>query len=166
MKIEYVHDSKYGNGEMVADEFKKLMAEAGVTVNVHHASHTDPKQLDPADLYLFSSPGRFGGPKRNMRQFLKKIDLPRGANYALLTTEMVPPRDKKTGKMPTEDEIAKWQHVIPAMDKILQSKGLRMVLEDKIFVTAIKGPLEEDWKTKLSDFISRLLVSYKGVHQS
>lgn len=36
MKIEYFHASKFGNGAMVADEFKKQMVAEGVTVNVHH----------------------------------------------------------------------------------------------------------------------------------
>ena len=36
MRIEYVHASHYGNGAMVAEEFKKQMDANGVTVNVHH----------------------------------------------------------------------------------------------------------------------------------
>ncbi len=36
MKIEYLHASKYGNGAMVAEEFKKQMVAKGVTVSVHH----------------------------------------------------------------------------------------------------------------------------------
>jgi len=36
MKIEYFHASKYGNGAMVAEEFKRQMAAKEVTVNVHH----------------------------------------------------------------------------------------------------------------------------------
>jgi len=33
MKIEYFHASKYGNGALVAEEFKKHMAAKGVTVS-------------------------------------------------------------------------------------------------------------------------------------
>ncbi len=29
MKVEYYHASKYGNGAMVAEEFRKLMAAKG-----------------------------------------------------------------------------------------------------------------------------------------
>lgn len=36
MTIECFHASKYGNGAMVAEEFKRLMAERGITVHVHH----------------------------------------------------------------------------------------------------------------------------------
>ena len=34
MRIEYFHASKFGNGAMVAEEFKAQMAAKGVTVKV------------------------------------------------------------------------------------------------------------------------------------
>ena len=62
MKIEYLHASKFGNGAMVAAEFEKLMAAKGVGVDVHHIREVSPAELSPADLYVFSSPGRIGKP--------------------------------------------------------------------------------------------------------
>jgi hypothetical protein len=124
MKIEYFHASKFGNGAMVADEFKKQMVAEGVTVNVHHIREARPKELPPADLYLFSSPGRMGKPIGGMRRFLKKVRLPAGTKYAILTTEAAPKPDKKTGRTPTEEDTAKWQRVRPIMNEILQAKGL------------------------------------------
>src|SRR5512136_2768076 len=115
IKIEYFHASKYGNGAMVAEEFKKQMAAREVTVNVHHVRDARPKEMPPADLYLFSSPGRIGKPIGRARRFLKKVRLPAGAKYALLTTEGAPRPDKTTGRMPTEEEIAKWERVRPIM---------------------------------------------------
>ena len=78
MKIEYFHASRFGNGAMVAEEFKKQMAAKGVTVNVHHIRDARPKEMPPADLYLFSSPERLGKPIGGMRSFLKKAKLPLG----------------------------------------------------------------------------------------
>ena len=158
MKIEYFHASKYGNGAMVAEEFKKQMAAKGVTVNVHHIRDARPKEMPPADLYLFSSPGRMGKPIGGMRRFLKKVKLPSGTKYAILTTEGAPRPDKKTGRMPTEEEQAKWQRVIPIMNEILQEKGLVKVAEGKILVTGLKGPLEEGWQKKVEAFASRFPV--------
>ena len=60
MKIEYLHASKFGNGAMVADEFKKLMSARGVSVDVHHIREVSATELSPADLYVFSSPGSHG----------------------------------------------------------------------------------------------------------
>jgi len=157
MKIEYFHASKYGNGVMVADEFKKQMAAKGITVDVHHVKEASAKHMPEADLYLFSSPGRMGKPKGKIRRFLKKIKLPSGTKYAILTTEGAPQPDKKTGRVPTEEERAKWQRIIPIMNEILQEKGLVKVAEGKVLVTGIKGPLEEGWQTKVKEFSSRLI---------
>jgi menaquinone-dependent protoporphyrinogen IX oxidase len=158
MKIEYLHASKYGNGAMVAEEFSKQMAAKGVTVNVHHITAVSPMDLPSADLYLFSSPGRMGKPIGGMRRFLKKAGLPAGTKYAILTTELAAKPDKRTGRMPAEEELAKWQRVRPIMNEILQGKGLVEVAEDKVQVTGVKGPLEEGWQHKVKSFAARIPI--------
>jgi hypothetical protein len=45
------------------------------------------------------------------------------------------------------------------MNGILQEKGLIKVAETKIFVTGLKGPLENNWQTVVSDFISHIPIS-------
>ncbi len=124
MKIEYVHASKYGNGATVAEAFENDMATRGVEVTVHHIQDVEPKALPPADLYLFSSPGRFGKPIRGMQRFLRDLQLPAGTPYALLTTEMAPKPDRKTGRMPTEEEIRTYQKVRPIMNELAGGQGL------------------------------------------
>lgn len=159
MKIEYFHASKYGNGALVAEEFKKQMSAKGVTVNVHHVRDAKPKEMPQADLYLFSSPGRFGKPIGDMHRLLKKAILPQGTKYAVLVTELAPGADKKTGELPTEEELGKCQRVIPVMNQILQEKGLVKVAESKILVTGLKGPLEDGWQKKVEAFVSRIPIS-------
>jgi hypothetical protein len=61
--------------------------------------------------------------------------------------------------MPTEEEIARWQHVIPIMNEILEGKGLAKVAEDKVLVTGLKGPLEDGWRTKVESFADRIPVA-------
>jgi menaquinone-dependent protoporphyrinogen IX oxidase len=162
MRIEYLHASKYGNGAMVAEEFDKQLAAKGVTVNVHHIREARPDRLPTADLYLFSSPGRMGKPIGGMRRFLKKLRLPAGTKYAILTTEMAPQPDKKTGRTPTEEELAKWQRVRPIMNEILQGEGLVKVAEDKVLVTGLKGPLEEGWQKKVEAFAAQIPIEMQG----
>lgn len=156
MKIEYFHASRYGNGAKVAEEFSRQMAANGVEVSVHHIREVTAKDLAPADLYLFSSPGRMGKPTGGMRRFLRNLTLPAGTKYALLTTELAPQPDKKTGRMPTAEELAKWQRVVPIMNEILQGKGLVKVIDDKVQVTGLKGPLEDGWQHKVQSFVTRL----------
>lgn len=156
MRIEYFHASKFGNGAAVAEEFRKSMTARGVTVNVHHVREADPREPAPADLYLFSSPGRMGRPIGGMRRFLKQVKLPAGARYAILTTEGAPQPNKKTGQMPTEQEMARWQRIIPTMNLLLQTKSLVKVAEGKVLVTGLKGPLEEGWQKKVEAFAAQI----------
>lgn len=158
MKIEYFHASKYGNGAMVAQEFKKQMVARGAAVDVHHIHEINPRGLPPADLYVFSSPGRMGKPIGSMRRFLMRMKLPAGTRYAILTTAAAPQPDK-SGHMPTEEELARRQRVIPIMNQILEGEGLVKVTEDKILVTGMKGPLEDDWQEKVRAFAARIPVA-------
>jgi len=159
MNIEYFHASKFGNGAKVAEEFKRLMAAKGITVNVHHVRDARPKEVAPADLYVFSSPGRFGKPIGSMRRFLKKVRLPPGTRYAILTTEAPPSPDKKTGKTPTEEEFAKYERVRPIMNELLQAKGLEKVAEGNVLVNpnTLKGPLMDGWEKKVEAFAAQVL---------
>lgn len=156
MNIEYLHASKYGDGVTVATEFRKQMAAKGIVVDVHHIRDVSPTELPPADLYVFSSPGRVGKPIRSMRRFLTRVNLPVATRYAILTTEAAPKPDRKTGRMPSEEELAKHQRVRSIMNEILQEKGLVNVAEDKIYVTGLKGPLEEGWERKVQGFVTRI----------
>jgi len=158
MKIEYYHASKYGNGARVAEEFKKLIANKEVTVNIHHVKDVKPKEIMPADLYVFSSPGRFGKPIGDMQNFLKKANLSPGTKYAVIVTELCPKPDS-VNRIPTEEELGKCQRVLPIMNKLLQEKGLVKVTEGKIFVTGLKGPLEEGWQKIVEGFASQIPVT-------
>jgi hypothetical protein len=151
--IEYLHASKYGNGVAVADELEHRMAAKGVTVDVHHIRDADPRHLPAADLYLFSAPGRFGRPIRRMRRFLEQLDLPAGTPYSVLTTEMAPRPDRKTGEVP---DPVPGQKVLPVMNELLQAKGLRKVMDGTVHVTGLKGPLEDGWQSKVDGYADRL----------
>jgi len=90
------------------------------------------------------------------RRFLSKVSLPVGARYALFSTEREARPDKKTGKMPTPEEIAKWQRIQPIMDELLSAQGLKKVGSMTVYVTGMKGPLEEGWQKKVEEFAGAL----------
>jgi hypothetical protein len=157
MRIEYIHASKFGDGAQVAREFVMQAEARGATVHVRHVRAVDPTRMPEADLYLFSSPGRMGRPIRSIRRLLTDIELPAGTPYALLTTEIAPKPDKRTGRMPTEEEICRFQRVRPLMNEALQRKGLVKVTEDKVYVTDLKGPLEEGWREKVARCVDAIV---------
>jgi hypothetical protein len=75
---------------------------------------------------------------------------------------MAPQPDKKTGRIPTEEELTKWQRVRPIMNEILQGAGLVKVAEDKVLVTGLKGPLEEGWQKKVAAFAAQTPIEMQG----
>jgi len=158
MNIAYYHASKFGNGAMVAEEFKKIMAARGITVSIQHIRDANQKDLPQADLYVFSSPGRMGKPKGSVRRFLSKVSLEPGTRYAILTTQGAPKPDRKTGKMPAQEELDRWERVIPIMNELLEAKGLKKVAEGAVWVTGLKGPLEEGWQHKVAAFADQIML--------
>jgi flavodoxin len=159
IKIELYHASKFGNGAKVAEELQRVLATKGHQVNVHHIDEPRPKELPLADLYVFGSPTRFGGPIGSMRRFIKKISLPSGTKYAIFATHSDGVPDKKTGQKPTEEELSRERKTIPLLDEILKEKGLVKVA-DKIFVVSaekMKGPLNEGWQGKVKEFATAML---------
>jgi len=115
-----------------------------------------PKQITPADLYVLSAPGRIGKPIGRMRRFLKRMQLPAGTRCAVLTTEGAPKPNAQTGKMPSAEELAKWQRVTPIMRELIQARHMEIVAETKVLVTGLKGPLEEGWQKKVAAFAAEI----------
>jgi len=161
MKIEIYHASKFGNGARVAEELRRVMEIKGHQANVHHIDESRPKELAPADLYVFGSPTRFGGPIGSMKRFVKKASLPSGSKYAVFATHTEGMPNKKTGQMPTEEELSRERKTIPVLEEMLREKGLVKVA-DQIFVVTgnvMKGTLKEGWQEKAGEFATTILSS-------
>jgi hypothetical protein len=159
MKVEIFHASKFGNGEKVVAYLQGLLVAKGHQANYRHVRDARPKEIPLADLYVFCAPTRLGKPIGKMRRFLKKARLPEGARYALIATHGEPTPNKKTGRMPTPEEIAKYQQNLPAMEGILREKGAAKVAEVKVYVKGdtLKGPLADGWEKIVEEFASGLL---------
>jgi len=155
MKVAIYYESKSGNNQKIAERLGSLLSAKNHQVEVHHIDSVNPKNAPPADLYVFSSPTRIGKPVRSMRGFVKKINMPPGAKYVLIATHIVARPDKKTGKIPTPEEMAKWRRTIPVLDEIAREKGTK-IAEEKIFVMDMTGPLEEEWEKKVEALAEKI----------
>jgi flavodoxin len=161
MKIELFHASKFGNGAKVAEELKRIIESKGHHVNVHHIRESKPKEIPPADLYIFGSPTRIGKPLGKMHRFIGKVSLPSGTKYAVFATHGDTVPDKKTGRMPTDEEMSRFRQTIPIMDGILKEKGLAKVADKMFFVSGdtMRGHLTEGWQGKAEEFAAAILGS-------
>jgi len=153
MKIAIYFDTKFGNNQRVAAHLSGTLTGKGHTTEVHQINEVKPKNVAPADLYVFSSPTRLGKPKGSMRRFLKKVRLPANAKYALIATHGEPQPNKKTGQMPSPETIEKYQGTLRIMNELLAGKGTK-VAEMKLYVRGdtMQGPLLEGWEKKVDDF--------------
>ena len=144
---------------MVAEELRRISEVKGHQMSVHHIDDVKPKEVPPADLYIFGSPTRFGGPIGGMRRFVKKVGLTPGTKYAIFATHADEVLDKKTGRMPTEEELSGRRRTISELDEILKAKGLVKVADKVFSVSAdtMKGPLKEGWQQKASEFAAAVL---------
>ena len=146
--IEIYHASKYGNGAEVAEELRRVLEAKGRQVSVHHIDEVRPRDVPPAELYIFGSPTRFGGPIGGMKRFLKKAALSPGSRYAVFATHGASVPDKKTSRTPTDEEMARLRRTIPIMDEILAERGLSKVGEQMFLVSGdqMRGHLLEGWQ--------------------
>lgn len=140
---------------------KRIMETKGHQMNVHHIDESKPKEVPLADLYIFGSPTRVGKPIGSMRRFAKKVSLPSGTKYAVFATHGDSLPNKKTGQMPSEEELNRVRKTIPVLDEILKEKGL-VKIADKVFLveaSTMKGPLKEGWQGKADEFATAILES-------
>jgi hypothetical protein len=89
---------------------------------------------------------------------MKKLALPPGSRYAVFATCSAARPDKKTGRMPSEEELDKLRRAIPMMDEQLGGKGMTKVAESTVFVQpeSMKGPLEEGWQDRVNAFVNQI----------
>jgi len=161
LRIELFHASKFGNGKRVSEELKRVLEAEGHQVAVRHIDGVKPKEGQPADLFIIGSHTRFGGPIGSMKKFVKKASLPLGSRYAVFATHTDGAPDKKTGRLPTQEELDRERKTIPELDQLLKEKGLIKVA-DKVFpVTGdvMKGTLREGWEIKVDEFATAILGS-------
>jgi menaquinone-dependent protoporphyrinogen IX oxidase len=157
MKVAIYFDTKFGSNQKVAAHLSGALIAKGHTADVHRISDVRPKELPPADLYVFSSPTRLGKPKGSMRRFLKRARLAPNAKYALIATHGEPRPNKKTGQMPTPEEIERYQGTLRTMSELLAGKGTK-VAEMKLYVSSesMSGPLLEGWEKKVERFADEI----------
>jgi flavodoxin len=140
MMICIAYYSKYGNGKEAAEHLRDALAKHGHVVLLNSVENIDPKLLPAVDLYVFSSPTHMGSPAGKMKRFLKKLAVPKGSKYALMTTYM-------GGNAKT----------LLKMEKILEKKGYVKAFDGlELKVEGSKGPLAAGYKTFVENFAQKI----------
>jgi flavodoxin len=141
MDICIIYHSVFGNGTQCVNELSKILAEDNHSLQTYSIKEIKPREVPPAELYIFSAPTRIGNPIGKMKRFLKSMSVPsEGKQYALIST----------GGDDSREPLDK-------MAAILDKKGLTRLNEGlRIKVQGLKGPLEDEYKEKLQSFAEGL----------
>lgn len=139
-KISIFYNSRYGNGKIVSEYLCKLLTKAHYKVNCYSISGLNPKKIDPADLWIFSSSTHMGNAPFKTRRFLKRLRVHKG-KYLIITTNIEPKKAK----------------TIKTMQNILVAKGLlELTTPLTLKVQTIKGPLEKTYKNKIEVWVAAI----------
>jgi flavorubredoxin len=141
MKVQILYESKFGNGKKCVDYLQNVITEKGHEVKTNSFRDFKPNSIPQSELYIFSSPTRMGNVHGRVKKFLKKMDIPKGAEkYALMATYV----DPKTKTLNTMEEIVK-------------TKGMKKVTDGiKIKVNGMKGPLDDGYEEQLEEFVLKI----------
>jgi flavodoxin len=107
MKVVLAYSSRYGNGKKCVDCVEARLKAKGHSVQVLVAGQSDPAQIPPADLYVFSGATEAFGLAKGIKQYLAGLPELPGRKYALINTHAM---KKARG--------------LPRMEKILAGKGM------------------------------------------
>ncbi len=161
MKVAVYYHTKFGNNKKIAERIGADLKAKGIDVEVHNIEESNPKALAKADVYVFGTGTRMGKPVGKMRRFAKKAskNLPDGTKYALVATHGKETPNKKTGKMPTPEEIQKYRRTLPLMTEAIGPGKVKVadLVVLVVYTEGLKGEAEEGWEQKVDEFVAKLL---------
>lgn len=141
MKIVIFYNSKFGNGREVCEFMADKLKENKHDAKAISMQEVQPKQVEPADLYIFSSSTHIGNAPFKTRRFLNRLRKKAGVKYAIVTTNIEPQKAK----------------TLKTMKNILEAKGFKEAVGPLVLrVEGMKGPLENKYKDKVLEFIKKL----------
>jgi len=136
MTVSIIYHTRFSNNALVADVLSDALESKGYGVSIHPISEAQPTDIPASDLYVIGSPTQIGTLPMKVEDFLKNLKIPEGSHYAVYNT-YAEPGSKAPGK------------IIKAMEVL----GAKTVSEPLLLgVKDLKGPLEDDWESKVADW--------------
>jgi menaquinone-dependent protoporphyrinogen IX oxidase len=147
-KAIVVYDTKYGNTKKVAEDIASGIKDEGIEVSLKGVKETTKDEVSNYDLLVLGAPTHINHAKKDTKKFLKKL---KGTNlssvkFAAFDTRIT--NAKKGASMKIESVLAE-------LGATKLQDGLT------IWVTGMKGPLEEASEEKSKTFGSELAKKIK-----
>lgn len=112
MKVVIAYSSRYGNGKKCVDCVEARLKAKGHSVQVLVAGQSDPAQIPPADLYVFSGATEAFGLAKPIKQYLAGLPEMAGRRYALINTHGM----KKARGLPRMEKILAIKKMVKAAE--------------------------------------------------
>ena len=141
MKYVTVYWSRYGHGKKIVEYLDEKLKNKGGETKIFKTAEADPNSLPEADMYIFSAPTEAFSVQRDMKDFMKKLQVMNGKKYAIINTHAM--KKSKLG----------------SMEKILSKKNMEKVADIDFRVEGdfkTGSGLPDNWKEKIDDFSGKL----------
>jgi len=133
MTVSIIYHTRFSNNALVADVLSDTLENRGYGVSIHPICEADPSEIPASDLYIVGSPTQIGTLPMKVDRFLKDLKIPEGSRYAVYNT-YAEPGSRAPGK------------IVEAMEALgAESAGEPLL----IGVKDVKGPLEDNWESKV-----------------
>jgi flavodoxin len=143
IQVIIVYDSKFGNTKLVAEAILEGINEVGgMEAALKRSEQTDPAELLVYDLILIGSPNHYGGPTKEMKEFIDRLE-----NIGLV--------EKPVAVFDTYLGAGFFEKAVKRMEKRLDEKvpGLKLIVPGlSIRVEKSRGPIVEGELPKCRDF--------------
>jgi len=152
VKVIVVYESKYGNTRRVAETIMEGIREVqGAETVLNELKKVDLNKIVEYDVILIGSPNHYGGPTRNVSEFIDKLEKLNldGKHFAVFDTYL--------GKGFFEKAAKK-------MEKRIKEKvpGLKQIAPRlSIAVQGSKGPIVEEELPKCKEFGKKIATQLK-----
>ena len=140
MTISIIYHTRFGNNALVADLLSDTLESKGHGVSIHPISEAHPSEIPASDLYIIGSPTQIGTLPIRVNRFLKRLKIPSGSRFAVYAT-YAEPGSGAPGKITSIMEAHGAESV---------AKPLMLAVKD------LKGPLEDEWESKVTKWIETL----------
>lgn len=147
-KAIVIYDTKYGNTKKVAEDIASGIKDEGMEVSIKEVKKTKKNEVSKYDLLVLGAPTHINNAKKDTKKFLKKLkgtDLS-SVKFAAFDTRITNARKGASMKI---------ESVLSELGAAKLQDGLT------VWVTGMKGPLEDGSEEKSKAFGSELAKKIK-----
>jgi menaquinone-dependent protoporphyrinogen IX oxidase len=138
--ITIIYYTRFGNNAIIAERLSDTMESRGHGVSIHPINEASPSEIPASDLYIVGSPTQIGSAPIKVSRFLKRLKVKPESQFAIYTTYAES----------NSEAAAKIATAMESLGAVSTAEPLLIGVKD------LRGPLEDEWESKLSQWAENL----------